>query len=119
MANSSEKKLAEDKAAVLDAIAAMPEEDRVMGEKLHKIITKNAPDLMPRTWYGMPAYSNGNKIICFFRSRQKFGERYMLLGFNDAAKLDEGSMWATNFALTELTKSDEAKVTELIKKAIS
>jgi len=102
---------------VLKAIAGMPDQDRTIGEKLHEIITTNAPDLMPRTWYGMPAYSNGNKIVCFFRSRKKFGERFMTLGFNDVAKLDDGNMWPIYYALTELTSSEESKIAGLIKKA--
>jgi uncharacterized protein YdhG (YjbR/CyaY superfamily) len=109
----------DDEVAVLQAIAAMPKEDRTIGEKLHTIITTNAPDLLPRTWYGMPAYSNGNKIICFFRSRQKFGERYMTLGFNDAAKLDTGTLWPIVYALTELTGDNEAKIAALVKQAVS
>jgi hypothetical protein len=112
-------KKSSDLAAVLSAIAAMPEKDRMIGEKIHSIITTHAPDLLPRTWYGMPAYSNGSKIVCFFRSRQKFGERFMTLGFNDAAKLDEGTMWPINFAITELTKADESKITQLINKAVN
>lgn len=104
--------------AVDDAIAAMPKEDRIIGERLHYIITTTAPDLMPRTWYGMPAYSNGDKIICFFRSRQKFGERYMTFGFNDAAKLDDGSIWPTYYALTDLTDKDKVFIANLIKKAV-
>jgi hypothetical protein len=112
-------KQAEDEKAVLDAIANMPEKDRAIGKRLDTIIRASAPDLLPRTWYGMPAYSNGNKIICFFRSRQKFGERFMTLGFNDTAKLDEGSMWPIYYALTELTASDEAKIAVLVKKAVS
>jgi uncharacterized protein YdhG (YjbR/CyaY superfamily) len=108
----------EDEAAVLEAIAAMAQPDRAMGERLHAIIKANAPSLMPRTWYGMPAYTNGNKIICFFRGRQKFGERYMTLGFNDAAKLDEGHLWPINFALMELTAAEEAKIAALVKKAV-
>jgi uncharacterized protein YdhG (YjbR/CyaY superfamily) len=112
-------KKTDDEAAVLEAIAAMPEPDRAIGEKLHSIIKTNAPDLMPRTWYGMPAYTNGNKIICFFRSRQKFGERYMTLGFNDAAKLDEGTLWPIVYALTELTAAEEARIATLVKKAVS
>jgi uncharacterized protein YdhG (YjbR/CyaY superfamily) len=103
---------------VLKAIAEMPDQDRLVGEKLHVIITSNAPDLLPRTWYGMPAYSNGNKIVCFFRSRKKFGERFMTIGFNDVAKLDDGNMWPIYYALIELTTVEEAKVTHLIKKAI-
>ena len=106
-------------AAVLEAIAAMPEPDRAMGERLHAIIKASAPALMPRTWYGMPSYTNGNKIICFFRSRQKFGERYMTLGFNDIAKLDEGAMWPISFALTELNAGAEASIAALVTKAVS
>jgi hypothetical protein len=109
----------EGEVAVKEAIAAMPETDRKIGEKLHAIITTNAPDLLPRTWYGMPAYSNGNKIICFFRSRQKFGERYMTVGFNDIAKLDDGNLWPVYFALTKLGSAEEAKITALMKKAVN
>ena len=112
-------KKTDDEIALLEAIAAMPEPDRAMGERLHAIITANAPALMPRTWYGMPAYTNGNKIICYFRSRQKFGERYMTLGFNDAAKLDKGTLWPIVYALTELTGAEEAKIAALMKKAVS
>jgi uncharacterized protein YdhG (YjbR/CyaY superfamily) len=108
----------EGEAAVTDAIAAMPEDDRAIAERLHALIKDNAPDLLPRTWYGMPAYSNGNKIVCFFRSKQKFGERYMTLGFNDIAKLDDGNFWPITFALTELTANEEAKIAELVKKAV-
>jgi|SRR5665213_2173835 len=119
MVDKEASKKVDDETAVLDAIAAMPKEDRPIAEKLHSIITKNAPELMPRTWYGMPAYSNGNKIICFFRSKQKFGERFMTLGFNDIAKLDEGNMWPIYFAITALTETEEAKITDLVKKAIN
>jgi uncharacterized protein YdhG (YjbR/CyaY superfamily) len=105
-------------AEVSKAIASMPEADRTIGERLHSIIKANAPELLPRTWYGMPAYSNGNKVVCFFRSRQKFGERYMTIGFNDAAKLDEGNMWPITFAITKLTAADESKIGLLVKKAI-
>lgn len=106
-------------AAVLEAIAAMPELDRAIGERLHAIIKANAPDLMSRTWYGMPAFTDGNKIICFFRSTKKFGERYMTLGFNDAAKLDDGVMWPISFALKELTAVEEIQIAALMKKAVS
>lgn len=110
-------------AAVREAIAAMPEQDRLIGERLHEIIMTTAPDLVPRTWYGMPAYTiktkdKGDKILCFFRSRQKFGERFMTLGFNDTAKLDEGSLWPITYALTELTDDNAKKVAELIKLAV-
>jgi len=106
-------------AAVLEAIAAMPDLDRDISERLHAIIRTNAPELISRTWYGMPAYSNGNKIVCFFRSTKKFGERYMTLGFNDVANLDKGAMWPISFAIKELKPDDEVMVVELVKKAIS
>jgi uncharacterized protein YdhG (YjbR/CyaY superfamily) len=112
-------KKVDDETAVLEAIAAMPEPDRAMGERLHVIIKANAPALLPRTWYGMPAYTNGNKIVCFFRSGQKFSERYMTLGFNDVANLDEGDLWPISFALKELTATEEAKIAALVKKAVS
>ncbi|HEY1645222.1 MAG TPA: DUF1801 domain-containing protein [Candidatus Saccharimonadales bacterium] len=108
-----------DEEAVLQAIAAMPEPDKSMGQKLHTIIKTSAPDLMPRTWYGMPAYTNGDKIVCFFRSRAKFGERFMTLGFNDVAKLDDGNMWPIYFALSKLTSTEETKIAALVKKAVS
>ena len=118
----SQKKLTkknDGESEVLEAIAAMPDPDRTMGERLHTIIKANAPALLPRTWYGMPAYTNGNKIICFFRSTKKFGERYMTLGFNDAAKLDAGGLWPISFALKELNATEEAKIAALVKKAVS
>jgi uncharacterized protein YdhG (YjbR/CyaY superfamily) len=117
---ASEKDAKNDgEAAVLEAIAAMPEPDRVMAKQLHAIIRANAPALLPRTWYGMPAYTNGDKIVCFFRSKQKFGERYMTLGFNDAANLDDGNLWPISFALTKLTSTEETEIATLIKKAVS
>jgi hypothetical protein len=116
---ATDKKKA-DEAAVLAAIAAMkPEAYRVIGERLHTIITTAAPGLMPRTWYGMPAYSNGDKILCFFRGSEKFGERYVTLGFNPEAKLDEGTMWPIAYALTELTDTEADKIEALIKRAAS
>ena len=117
MPNKKEEKKIADERAFLEAIEAMSEPDQTIGKRLHDIIKASAPDLMPRTWYGMPAYSDGNKIICFFRGRQKFGERYMTLGFNDSAKLDEGHMWPIYYALTELTSADETKIKQLVKKA--
>jgi hypothetical protein len=117
-ANDKKQAKKDDETAVLDAIAAMPEPDRAMGKQLHAIITAHAPTLMPRTWYGMPAYTNGNKIVCFFRSTQKFGERYMTLGFNDVAKLDEGGLWPISFALKELTATEEATIAALVSKAV-
>ena len=117
---AAKDKKTEDEAAVLAAIAAMkPEAYRGIGERLHDIITTNAPGLLPRTWYGMPAYANGNKIICFFRGTEKFGERYVTLGFNPEAKLDDGAMWPIAYALTDLTTDDEAHIAELIRKAAS
>lgn len=107
------------KSAVLAAIATMPDPYRAMGEKIHALITATAPGLTPRTWYGMPAYSKDGKVVCFFRGGDKFKERYMTLGFNDAANLDEGPMWPIAFALTALTTAEEAKITALVKKAVS
>jgi uncharacterized protein YdhG (YjbR/CyaY superfamily) len=109
---------ADGEADVLTAIAAMSDNDRAMGERLHKIITTTAPDLVPRTWYGMPAYTKEGKIICFFRDRQKFKERYMTLGFNDVAQLDDGTLWPISYALTELTDGEETRIAEIIKKAV-
>jgi hypothetical protein len=104
---------------VLAKIAEMPEPDRVLGERLHAIITASAPDLSPRTWYGMPAYAKDGKVVCFFQSAQKFKTRYATLGFNDAANLDDGAMWPIAYALTELTAADEARIGALVKKAVS
>jgi uncharacterized protein YdhG (YjbR/CyaY superfamily) len=104
-------------AEVLAAIAAMPEPDRTIGEQLHTVIMANAPSLTPRTWYGMPAYSDGNKIICWFRSRKKFGERYMTLGFNDTAKLDAGTFWPISFALTKLGDDEASQIGQLVSRA--
>jgi hypothetical protein len=105
--------------AVLEAIAAMPGPYRAVGERLHAIITASAPALSPKTWYGMPAYAKGGKVVCFFRGGDKFKERYMTLGFNDAANLDEGHLWPIAFALTELNATDEARIAALVKKAVS
>ena len=105
--------------AVLEKIAEMPKPDRVKAERLHAIITANAPDLTPRTWYGMPAYAKDGKVVCFFQSAHKFKARYATLGFNDAANLDRGAMWPTTFALKELTDSEERKISALVKKAVS
>ena len=106
--------------AVLAAIAKMKEPDRGMAKRLHEIITASAPDLMPKTWYGMPAYANADgKAVCFFQAAQKFGARYATLGFNDSANLDEGTMWSTAFALKELTAAEEKKIAALVKKAVS
>jgi uncharacterized protein YdhG (YjbR/CyaY superfamily) len=105
--------------AVLAKIAGMPEPDRAMGERLHAVITASAPALSPKLWYGMPAYAKDGKVVCFFQNAQKFNTRYATLGFNDAANLDEGTMWPTAFALTELTAADEARIGALVKKAVS
>ena len=102
---------------VLEKIAEMEEPDRAMAERIHAIVTAAAPDLTPRTWYGMPAYARDGKVVCFFQSAQKFKARYATLGFSDAARLDEGSMWPTAFALKKLTKKDEATIRALVKKA--
>jgi uncharacterized protein YdhG (YjbR/CyaY superfamily) len=104
---------------VLAKIAEMQGTDRAMAERLHAIIKASAPALSPKTWYGMPAYAKDGKIVCFFQSAQKFKSRYATLGFNDAANLDEGAMWPTSFALRELTAAEEAKIGELVKKAVS
>jgi uncharacterized protein YdhG (YjbR/CyaY superfamily) len=104
---------------VLKKIAEMSERDRAMAERLHAIIKTSAPDLSPRTWYGMPAYAKNGKIVCFFQPAQKFKTRYATLGFNDTANLDEGAMWPVAYALTELTAADEARIGALVKKAVS
>jgi uncharacterized protein YdhG (YjbR/CyaY superfamily) len=104
---------------VLAKIAEMQETDRVMAERLHALIKATAPDLAPRTWYGMPAYAKDDKIICFFQPAQKFKARFATLGFSDKANLDEGAMWPIYYALTQLTAAEEAKITELVKQALS
>jgi uncharacterized protein YdhG (YjbR/CyaY superfamily) len=104
---------------VLAKIAEMPESDRVMAERLHAVIKASAPALSPRLWYGMPAYARDGNVVCFFQSAQKFKTRYATLGFSDKANLDEGAMWPTAFALTELTVADEARIGALVKKAVS
>jgi uncharacterized protein YdhG (YjbR/CyaY superfamily) len=101
------------------AIAKMQGSDRAMAKRLHTIIKDNAPDLSPKTWYGMPAYAKDDKVVCFFRGADKFKERYAMFGFNDSANLDKGAMWPVAFALKELTAADEAKIAALVKKAVS
>jgi uncharacterized protein YdhG (YjbR/CyaY superfamily) len=108
---------AEGEKAVLEAIAKMAGADRAMAQRIHAIVRKAAPDLVPRTWYGMPAYSKDDKVICFFKDAGKFKERYATFGFNDNASLDEGSMWPTAYALTKLTKADENTIAALVKQA--
>jgi uncharacterized protein YdhG (YjbR/CyaY superfamily) len=109
---------ADGESAVLAKIAALSEPDRAICERLHALIKASAPALSPRLWYGMPAYAKDGKVVCFFRDRQKFKERYMTLGFNQEAKLDDGAMWPIAFALTDLTADDEARIAELVKKAV-
>ena len=108
-----------DERAALAAIAAMPKRDRTLAERLHAIIKASAPDLSPKTWYGMPAYAKEGKVVCFFQSAGKFKARYSTLGFNDSANLDQGAMWPTAFALKELTAAEEAKISKLVKRAVS
>jgi uncharacterized protein YdhG (YjbR/CyaY superfamily) len=105
--------------AVLAKIAEMPEPDRAMAKRLHAIIKASAPDLSPKTWYGMPAYAKDGKVVCFFQSAEKFKSRYATFGFSDKANLDEGGMWPTSFALTELTAAEEARISALVKNAVS
>jgi uncharacterized protein YdhG (YjbR/CyaY superfamily) len=104
---------------VLAKLAELPEPDRALGERLHAMIKATAPALMPKTWYGMPAYAKDGKVVCFFQPAQKFKERYATFGFSDQANLDEGAMWPVGFALTELTAADEARIAALVKKAVS
>ena len=115
----STKDKAEGEHALLAAIAAMQESDRTMAERLHAIIQASAPNLWPKTWYGMPAYARDGKVVCFFKSAEKFNSRYATFGFEEAAKLDEGAMWPTTYALTKLTVADEARIAALVKKAVS
>jgi hypothetical protein len=110
---------ADGESAVLAKIAEMPEPDRALGERLHAVITASAPALSPRLWYGMPAYARDSDVVCFFQPAQKFKSRYSTLGFNDSARLDDGAMWPTAFALTKLTAADEARIAALIKQAVS
>jgi uncharacterized protein YdhG (YjbR/CyaY superfamily) len=102
---------------LLAAIAKMAEPDRSMAARIHELISKNAPGLWPKTWYGMPAYARDEKVVCFFQNAGKFKARYSTLGFNDPAKLDDGNMWSTAFALIKLTAAEEAKIIALVKKA--
>jgi uncharacterized protein YdhG (YjbR/CyaY superfamily) len=112
------KTAAEGESAVLGALKKMTPSDRALGERIHAIVKEAAPDLMPKTWYGMPAYARDGKVVCFFRDAAKFKERYAMLGFNDSASLDQGSMWPVAYALTKLTAADEAKIRGLVKKAV-
>lgn len=104
---------------LLAAVAEMPKADKVLAEKIHEIVTKTAPDLFPKTWYGMPAYANKDgKVICFFQGASKFEARYASFGFNDQAMLDDGNMWPVSFALRKITSVEEKKITEMVKKSI-
>jgi uncharacterized protein YdhG (YjbR/CyaY superfamily) len=120
-ARAKELKAAEDgETAVRASLAEMSPEDRALGERIHELVKAAAPELTPKTWYGMPAYANKDgKVVVFFRDAGKFKERYAMLGFNDAAKLDEGEMWPIAYALKKLTKADEAKIRALVKTAVS
>ena len=116
----AEAQKADGERAVLAKIAEMPETDRAMAERLHEIVKASAPELSPKTWYGMPAYANKDgKVVCFFQSAEKFNARYATLGFSDKANLDEGPMWPTSFALKELGAAEEAKIGALVKRAVS
>ena len=110
---------ADDEKAVLAKIAEMPEADRALAERIHSIVTKSAPDLSPKTWYGMPAYAKDGKIVAFFTPADKFKSRYATFGFNEDANLDDGAMWPTSFAVKKLGSAEEAKIAALVKKAVS
>jgi uncharacterized protein YdhG (YjbR/CyaY superfamily) len=112
------KEKTDGESAVRASIAKMSPPDRALAKRVHELIKATAPDLLPKTWYGMPAYAKDGKVVCFFRDAGKFKERYAMLGFNDSAKLDQGSMWPVAFALTELTAADEKKIAALVKKAV-
>ena len=112
------KSKAEGEGDLLAKIAEMPEPERAMATRLHEIIKASAPTLSPKTWYGMPAYAKDGKVLCYFQSAQRFKTRYMTFGFNDVANLDEGAMWPTSFALKELTAAEEARIGELLKRAV-
>jgi uncharacterized protein YdhG (YjbR/CyaY superfamily) len=114
----AEAKGADGEQAVLEKIAELPEPDRAIAERLHALIKESAPALSPRTWYGMPAYAKDGKVVCFFQPASKFKARYVTVGFSDTAKLDEGNMWATSFALKALTAAEEERVAALVKKAV-
>jgi uncharacterized protein YdhG (YjbR/CyaY superfamily) len=120
-ARAKELKAAQDgETAIREALAKMSPDDRALGERIDALVREAAPDLMPKTWYGMPAYANGDgKVICYFKNAGKFKMRYSEFGFNDAASLDDGAMWPIVYAVTKLTKADEARLTELVQQAVS
>jgi uncharacterized protein YdhG (YjbR/CyaY superfamily) len=115
----AEARKADGESALLAKIAEMPKADRTLAERVHAIVKANAPNLMPKTWYGMPAYAKGEKVVCFFQSADKFKSRYATFGFSDQANLDDGAMWPTSFALQKLTAADEKRIAALVKKAVS
>lgn len=115
----AEARRADGERVVLAKIAEMRETDRALAERIHEIVRAVAPELLPRTWYGMPAYAKDGGVVCFFQSAEKFNTRYATLGFSDEANLDEGAMWPTSFALRELTAAEEAKISALVRKAVS
>jgi len=120
-ARAKELKATEDgETAIRQALAKMKPDDRALGERINTLVRETAPDLIPKTWYGMPAYANKDgKVICYFKNAGKFKMRYSELGFNDAARLDDGAMWPIVYAVTKLTSSDEARIVELVKQAVS
>jgi uncharacterized protein YdhG (YjbR/CyaY superfamily) len=118
-AEATRSKKADGESELLAKIAEMPDADRAIAEQIHAIVTASAPELWPKTWYGMPAYAKDGKVVCFFQSAEKFKARYATFGFNDKANLDEGNMWPTAFALTKLTAAEEAQIEALVKKAVS
>jgi uncharacterized protein YdhG (YjbR/CyaY superfamily) len=113
------KNRADGERALLEAIAGMKGQDRAMAKRIHKIVTASAPELWPKTWYGMPAYARDDKVVCFFQPADKFGARYATFGFNDSANLDDGALWPVAYALKELTATEEKKIAALVKKAAS
>jgi uncharacterized protein YdhG (YjbR/CyaY superfamily) len=115
----AEAERADGESALLAKIAEMPPSDRALAKRIHALVKKSAPDLSPKTWYGMPAYARDGKVVCFFKSADKFNSRYATFGFEEAANLDDGAMWPTSFALKKLTAADEAKLAALVKKAAS
>ena len=115
----AEASKADGESDVLAKIAEMPKADRALAERIHALVKASAPDLSPRTWYGMPAYARDGKVVCFFQSADKFKSRYATFGFSDRANLDDGAMWPTSFALKELTAADEKKIAALVQKAVS
>jgi uncharacterized protein YdhG (YjbR/CyaY superfamily) len=113
------KEQTDGESAVRASIASMSPQDRAIAKRVHELVKAAAPELTPRTWYGMPAYAKSGKVVCFFRDAGKFKERYSMLGFNDGARLDNGAMWPVAYALTKLTPADEKKITSLVRKAVS